>query len=260
MHLQGGYTHANWVYTDEIIKNISSFDFTSSYPYVMCTHKFPMSEFKKCNIKSSNQLINSFAYLLKVKFTNIKSKYYNNFISQSKCIRIKNGRYDNGRVISADEIEIILTDIDFKLLLKTYTGKYEILESYYSRYNYLPKELINFILDKYVIKTEYKDVEGKEVEYAIEKAKYNSIYGMTVTNNIKDEVIFDNEYGWSEIPINNDEIINRLEYDKKRGFLSFSWGVWVTAHARNNLLTNLIKFDKFVVYADTDSLKLKERF
>ena len=42
--------------------------------------------------------------------------------------------------------------------------------------------------------------------------------------------------GWSEIPITNDEILERLEKDKKRGFLSFAWGVWVTAHARNNLL------------------------
>lgn len=193
MHLLVGYTHANWLFTDEIIKNVTSYDFTSSYPYVMCTHKFPMNEFKKCNIKSVDQMSESFAYLLNVKFTNIKCKYYNNFISLSKVTRIKNGRYDNGRIISADEIEIILTDIDFKFILQTYTGRYEILESYYSRYDYLPKELINFILDKYVIKTQYKDVEGKEVEYAIEKAKYNSIYGMTVTNNIRDEVIFDNE-------------------------------------------------------------------
>ena len=189
----GGYTHANWLFTDEIIKNVTSYDFTSSYPYVMCTHKFPMNEFKKCNIKSVSQMVDTFAYLLNVKFTNIKCKYYNNFISLSKVTRIKNGRYDNGRIISADEIEIILTDIDFKFILQTYSGRYEILESYYSRYDYLPKELINFILDKYVIKTQYKDVEGKEVEYAIEKSKYNSIYGMTVTNNIRDEVIFDNE-------------------------------------------------------------------
>lgn len=189
----GGYTHANWLFTDEIIKNVTSYDFTSSYPYVMCTHKFPMNEFKRCNIKSVEQMSESFAYLFNVKFTNIKCKYYNNFISLSKVTRIKNGRYDNGRIISADEIEIILTDIDFKFILQTYTGRYEILESYYSRYDYLPKELINFILDKYVVKTEYKDVEGKEVEYAIEKSKYNSIYGMTVTNNIRDEVIFDNE-------------------------------------------------------------------
>ena len=65
--------------------------------------------------------------------------------------------------------------------------------------------------------------------------------------------------GWSEIPITNDEILKRLENDKKRGFLSFSWGVWVTAHARNNLLQNLVKFDEFIVYSDTDSLKLRER-
>lgn len=28
----GGYTHANWIYADTIIKNVSSYDFTSSYP------------------------------------------------------------------------------------------------------------------------------------------------------------------------------------------------------------------------------------
>ena len=66
--------------------------------------------------------------------------------------------------------------------------------------------------------------------------------------------------GWSEIPLKNNEIIDMLEKEYKQGFLSFSWGVWVTAWARNNLLENLIKLDKFVVYADTDSLKLKNGF
>ena len=41
----GGYTHANWIYTDEIIKNVDSFDETSAYPYVLVTCKFPSSEF-----------------------------------------------------------------------------------------------------------------------------------------------------------------------------------------------------------------------
>ena len=144
--------------------------------------------------------------------------------------------------------------------MKSYTGNYEILESYFARYDYLPKEFIEFILEKYVLKTQYKNVDGKEVEYAIEKSKFNSLYGMTVTNNIKDTVIFDNELGWSEIPLKNEEILDSLEKEQKQGFLSFSWGVWVTAWARNNLLENLIKLDKFVVYADTDSLKLKDGF
>lgn len=84
--------------------------------------------------------------------------------------------------------------------------------------------------------------------------------GMTVTNNIKDTVLFDNDTGWSEIPLKNEEILKSLEKEYKQGFLSFSWGVWVTAWARNNLLENLIKLDKFVVYSDTDSLKLKYGF
>lgn len=37
-------------------------------------------------------------------------------------------------------------------------------------------------------------------------------------------------------------------------------GVWVTAHARSNLLKNLIALDEYVIYADTDSLKLRKGY
>ena len=257
----GGYTHSNWIYTDEVIENIDSFDFTSSYPYVMVTHKFPASEFRKMNITKFEQMKDCFAYIVYIKFKNIKCKYYNNFISQSKCKRILRGRYDNGRVIGADELEIVLTDVDLNFIRQTYEfDEYEILECYYSIYEYLPKQFIEFILQKYINKTQFKNVEGKEVEYALEKAKFNSLYGMTVTNNIKDNVEFDNEKGWSEIALNNETITKLLEKEKKDAFLSFSFGVWITAWARFNLLSNLIKLDKYVVYCDTDSLKLKEGF
>lgn len=256
----GGYTHANWIYTDEIIKDVVSYDFTSSYPFVMCTEKYPMSTFRRCNLENVNEMSDTFAYILVVKFKNIRCNYYNNFISQNRVRRILNGRYDNGRIISADELEIVLTDIDFKFILKTYDCEYEILESYFAKYNYLPKELINFILDKYVIKTKYKGIKEKEVDYNLEKQKFNSIYGMMVTNNISDKVIFDNDIGWFEIPLKNEEILKKLEKEKKNGFFSFSIGVWVTAHARYNLLNNLIQNDEFVVYSDTDSLKLKKGF
>lgn len=256
----GGYTHANWIYANEILHNITSYDFTSSYPYVMVTHKFPSKEFKKCNIKKREQMLTSFAYILKVRFYNINCKYYNNFISQSKCLRIKNGKYDNGRIIYAEELEIVLTDVDFYFILHTHNCNYEILESYYSKYDYLPKDFINFILEKYIKKTEYKNIEEKKVEYNLEKAKFNSLYGMTVTNNIKDVVIFDNDIGWEELPLKNEEILESLEKEKKQAFLSFAYGVWVTAWARYNLLTNIIENDKYICYCDTDSIKLLEGF
>lgn len=252
----GGYTHANWIHADEIIENVDSWDFTSSYPYVMVTHKFPSSEFKKCNIKTLKDLNNRFAYILIVKFKDLKCKYYNNYISMSKCRYIKGARYDNGRIIQADEIEIVLTDIDFKLILDMYDCTYEITESYFSFYNYLPIQYIKFILKKYVNKTKFKGVEGKELEYMKEKNRFNSLYGMTVTNTIRDRVEYDDIKGWEEIPLTNEEIVSSLEEEKKKAFLSFAYGVWVTAYARNNLLKNVIKLDEYVIYCDTDSMKL----
>ena len=46
---------------------------------------------------------------------------------------------------------------------------------------------------------------------------------MTVTNNIKSEVIFENETGWREEKLTNDEILYKLEKEEKDGFLSFSY-------------------------------------
>lgn len=257
----GGFTHSNWIYTDKIIKNVTSFDFTSSYPYVMTTFRYPASEFKKCNLKTEKQMLKKFAYILVVKFKNISSKYFTTYISQSKCRNITGGRYDNGRVISAEELTITLTDVDFRLILDMYNCEYEILESYYSQYAYLPIEFINFILEKYVKKTKYKGVKEKELEYQKEKNKFNSLYGMTVTNTIRNEVDFENNIKeWTERELTNNEILELLEKDKKNAFLSYSYGVWVTAHARNNLLRNVIKLDKYCIYCDTDSMKLREGF
>lgn len=257
---QGGYTHANWIYTDEIINNVDSYDFTSSYPYVMTSFKYPMSEFIKDDIKSIDDMYRLYAYLLVVRFNNLKCKYFNNFISASKCRYIKGGKYDNGRLMSASEIEIVLTDVDFRFLLEVYECEYEIIESYSALYGYLPKMLINFILDKYVKKTELKGIEEEEINYARVKAMFNSIYGMSVTNTIRSDVEYDNKLGWTEKELINEKILELLENEKKKGFLSFSTGVWVTAWARYNLLSNLIKLDEYQVYADTDSLKICEGY
>ena len=42
----GGYTHANWLYVNDVIKNVVSWDFTSSYPFVMLVEKYPSTSFK----------------------------------------------------------------------------------------------------------------------------------------------------------------------------------------------------------------------
>ena len=257
----GGYTHANWIYADEVLENVDSYDIASSYPYVLVTQKYPNTEFKKCNIKKREDMSKRLAYLLVVRFKNVKCKYFNNFISASKCRDLIGAKYDNGRLISALEFEMTLTDIDFYFYLDTYECEYEILECYYSSMSYLPKTLIEFILDKYVGKTELKGVDGREMEYGRIKGMYNSIYGMSVTNNIRDDVIYDDTTGiWSEVPLSNEDIIEKLKHEKKKSFLSFAYGVWVTAYARDNLLRRVIANDDYVVYCDTDSCKLVDGY
>ena len=257
----GGYTHANWIYADEVLKNVDSYDIASSYPYVLVTQKYPNNEFRRCFIKNREQMSKGLCYLLVVKFTNVKCRYYNNFISASKCRNLRGAKYDNGRLISADEFEMTLTDVDFNFYLDTYDLDYEILECYYSSKNYLPKTLIEFILDKYVGKTELKGVDGKEMEYGRIKSMYNSIYGMSVTNNIRDNVVYhDNDGTWEEIELTNEEILEKLKNEKKKSFLSFAYGVWVTAYARENLLRRVVANDPYVVYCDTDSCKLVDGY
>lgn len=256
---QGGYTHASRLYSGDKIKDVDSYDFTSSYPWCMCSEKFPATEFKKCYISDYTKLSPRFAYILVVRLTNIETKYYNTIISMSKCRNIKGGVYDNGRIIKAQEVVIALTDIDFNLIRDFYhIDKIEILESYFSLYKYLPIQLINFVLNLYAKKTELKGVKGHEMEYARIKGMLNSCYGMSVTNNIRDEVTYDTEnMEWDEVELTNEKIIEKLNKEKKEAFLSFSYGVWVTAYARRNLLETLMKVDDFLVYTDTDSLKIK---
>ena len=256
----GGYTHANYMFTDEIVYNVNSWDFTSSYPYCLCCFKYPMSKFRIVNIKTVDDMMDNFAYLVHVRFNNIMSKYHNNFISKSKCLSCDKAVLDNGRIISADYVEMVLTDIDLKLLLDTYKmDSYEIIESYAAVYRYLPREFIMFTLDKYVNKTKFKNDPLHELEYANEKSRFNSIYGMCVTNTIRPEVsLIDEE--WVETPLTNSDILDKLTKEEKDGFMSFSWGVWCTAYARNNLIRNIMKLDDYQVYADTDSLKLAEGY
>ena len=258
----GGYTHANYIYSDDVLPNVDSYDETSAYPYVLVTSKFPTTAFKKCWVKSVDDFLPNMAYLLTVRLKNIRSKYFNNFISTSKCSEIKGvPHFDNGRIISAKEVTITLTDIDLKFILDTYTyDSYEIIDSYYSMYNYLPIDYVNFILDKYVLKTKLKNVEGKEIEYNREKQAFNALYGMTVTNTIRAEVEFANFDEWIEKPLTNGEITEKLHQQKKRGFLNFAWGVWCTAYARDNLLRRVIELDEYACYMDTDSIKLVQGY
>lgn len=57
----------------------------------------------------------------------------------------------------------------------------------------------------------------------MKNGKFNSIFGMCVTNLIKNEVNYDNKKGWTETELTNSQIEKMLNDIEKRGFLSFAW-------------------------------------
>lgn len=254
----GGFTHANVNYTGKKLQNVTSIDFTSSYPSVMLAEKFPMSRGKKVEVKTVKELewyCERYCMLFELKFTNIRSKIsQENYISESKCYILHNPILNNGRVFSADELAITLTDVDWDIIKQCYEWD-SIAISNANRFHrgYLPKSIIESILKLYEDKTVLKDVAGKEVEYLLSKGMLNSVYGMSVTDIVQDDHIYND--GWDNEPANIEEQIEKYNESKNR-FLYYAWGVWVTAYSRKNLWTGIIAMGDDYVYSDTDSIKL----
>lgn len=255
----GGFTHASHLWTVGICKNVSSYDLTSSYPTVLCSELFPMGKGYKITIYSREGLFNlmeKYCVLLDVTYIDIKEDFtYEHYISESKCFEKENLVLDNGRVVSADKIRIILTDIDFKIIEKTYKYKeFKVNSCYIFKKEYLPKEFISCILDFYEKKTTLKEVEGKEVEYMRSKNQINSLYGMCVTNPCRDEILYEDDE-WGELAPDVEKTLEKYNNSKSR-FLFYAWGIWCTAYARNNLWKAIYNLKNDYIYSDTDSVKI----
>lgn len=263
---QGGFTHANPQHSGKLLENVSSIDFTSSYPAVMLSEKFPMSKGMKTTVeeiknmfhysdKPFEELCKKYCVVFDVEFTNIQSKIqFENYISESKCSTLENPIVNNGRVYSADKLVTTITDIDYNIIKQCYQWENMGIRNVY-RYcrGYLPKDIILSILKLYEDKTTLKGVEGKEVEYLNSKGMLNSVYGMSVTDIVRDEITYSDDWGSS--PANIDEQIETYNKSYSR-FLYYPWGVWVTAYARRNLWLGIINIKDDYVYSDTDSIKM----
>lgn len=256
---QGGFTHCSPLYALQTIKDVTSYDFTSSYPTVMLSEKFPMSKSKYIggvSVAELNNYIKNYCCLFDMKLTNVRSKYnFEQIISFSKCWRCENYTLNNGRVFSCDMLCTTITELDYESIIRFYDfDNIEIKNLYIYEKNYLPKEFIQSILKLYCDKTELKGVKDKEVEYLHAKEMLNSCYGMSVTDLLNDEYTYiNNEWGCNSADINTE--IEKYNSDKNR-FLFYAWGVWVTAYARRNLFSGIYECKNDYIYADTDSIKI----
>lgn len=253
----GGYTHANAAHVGEVVEDVHSFDFASSYPAQMLLQKYPSAPFAKEPLTDIKRLDgNNKAYLLTVIFYDIESRNYWNYISGHKCTRLINGTFDNGRIAAADEIEITCTEVDIEIIAANYHfSKCEVIECYSAKKDYLPKPFTDYIIELYKDKTKLKDVDGMEQKYLEAKRFVNGLYGMTVTNTISDTILFSILTGWKIEPLTFEGMEKGLQDMCKKGFLNYAWGVWVTAYARRALWKAIFEIDYEAVYCDTDSIK-----
>lgn len=256
---QGGFTHANANYVGKILERIKSYDFTSSYPYVMVVELFPMSYGKLVTINSKDEFkyyLKNYCCLFDIEFNNIESNtFIEHPISSSRCFKKKNVVEDNGRIVRADTIYTTITELDYDTI--SYFYEWESAKIYNFRIykkGYLPTDFVKSILDMYETKTKLKGVEDKEIEYLKSKEMINSAYGMMVTDICRDDIIYDGN--WSKNKADIDKALRKYN-DNKRRFLFYPWGVWVTAYARHNLFSGIIEFSDDYVYSDTDSVKVK---
>ena len=193
----GGIVISNPFFTDIPLKNVHSYDITSSYPFAMASERFPRN-IRKYDTPPKTLFKGDF-YIANIRFKNIQSKYNWQWLSISKLENIQECKFFNGKLIYGKSCDRFVTNIDFELIQDTYEFEYEILE-YYQLYNvdYLPecffRTLTEIGVKKVRLKEELKKLEegtqeyyDKSIEYSLAKNDFNSIYGMMVEKLIKEE-------------------------------------------------------------------------
>lgn len=253
---RGGNVHANYLYTNNILRCVKSKDKSSSYPYQMEAAFFPRGKLIE---DGGRDIVKDAANILFVEFTelNLREGQYFPYISISRCERMPNSdyrkcRYDNGRVLYAPLLYMTITDIDFEIIVKQYEiKKIKILEQYVSEYGYLNNEFREYVYEMYRVKCELKDKD--EYFYNKFKNKINALFGMLLTDITREDITYIcGEWGFELPPVV--DALNKY-YANSRSFLSYQEGIYVTANARRDLQVALDGLGIDGVYCDTDSAK-----
>lgn len=265
---RGGNTHANRYHAGHVIDDLQSFDIASSYPACMLFNKYPSgpdTEKRNCTPAMLDELkAEGYGYIIQVKFLNLRTKAPVPYIPIAKVylesgdiIREKYVINDNGRILYAGGwTTMSILDVDYEIIRRTYEydGEPEIIKCFYHKMDYLPFELRQVIRVYFVDKTKLKGIAGQEYFYNKAKNKLNSIYGMIVTDIIRLEICY-NSGIWSECETEDAETALQSYYKGRNNFLTYQWGVYVTAYARARLQEAIDICGMYIVYCDTDSVK-----
>ena len=262
---RGGNCHANPIYSNTVepLRDITSYDMTSAYPAVMLQCKFPMSRFVAIKDKKNFKkwIAKGYACLLEIELFDVHINTVRTipYISKSKCVLVEEPRVDNGRILDAKRLRLVLTDIDYGIIEETYhwnAKKTKVVNCYISYYAYLPKELREQVLLQFEQKCKLK--HGDPYYYMKSKNRLNADFGMMLTDICRKECEYrpqeEGKNPFTEARPNIDDALEKY-YSNRTSFLSYQWGTWVTAHCRRRLQNAIDLLGDDIVYCDTDSAK-----
>lgn len=296
--MKGGYTHTNPRYYSEAVfaepskgVRIFSRDKTSFYPYIMLTKLFPyhMEKIQDSYINKALADSDRTATIFTVHFKGLRlrpggfpyhSIHKGCINGKSKDTHFKVLYHDidnpadpklitdNGKLIYADDVIDIITDVDWKVYEANYTWedceKYNAISGYKER---LPLPYIISILDWYEVKTIYKGNDEKIVIYQNAKGKINAVFGMSCTDPCKISVYYLNGVWASDSDAKDFNIKDVTEHtlsEQHERYTKIShttelcnlyqWGCYITAYARGILMEhNKFLGEECTLYNDTDS-------
>lgn len=265
---RGGYTHASawWTYITE--DHVIGADFTSSYPASMLHFLYPSSPFVRTELQHTEDDITDprmgdMAVWMWIRIKGIKRRTVHSVESESKIIHYSKAHFDNGRLREAEEIDVLLTDVDWDIYKMVYKwDAIEIRRAYIAYKAPLPQYLLKVLMAAYIDKLHLAKAGKKDsYDYINAKIILNSTYGMCVTRLNLEEWYYDRD-SWTE----DDPRVWRAKPSRKtyrqlisKQILSPWWGIYVTAYSRRSLVRCITMLDRApedanVLYCDTDSI------
>lgn len=269
---QGGITHGNRWQIGRILHGVVSFDFASSYPFVMCTEIYPMSKWGLAmySLEQIQRDSDRYAFMFDLILIDAKIKPGHAMppIAQSKCLRFSNDAvWDNGKLISAAIVAIPCNEIDMQIYLDHYdatavyhglyeNGKMQRGMVYTCVKKPLPQWFVDTIVQYFISKTTKKDADPQLYQY--HKALLNAQYGMCGQRPVRADIVEDYQAAAGEewrivAPADPAQMLEDY-YNKYNYFLPYQWGMYVTSYARRNLY-RLGECCSQWIYCDTDSVK-----
>ena len=270
---KGGDAHGNRFYYGKVMYNVDGVDGISQYLLAMLNDYMPMSKFVyrgDVSIDDFYKYIDKYCCLFDCHIDRIELNQMDDWDCLSKSWILtppKEAKYiceDNGRIVIAENIDLCLNELDFKMIAKHYKIKGLKIRNLYTAFRgRLPYQLRNVIWEYFKEKTDLEIYKDTPIEflYTNKKKEANAIFGMMGTNIIYERWNIGKDAKgkrWIKEDDSNADIYYILhdyfKTQKRCHFTYFAWSNWIVSHCRGYLEQMRYIFEKHL-YHDTDSIK-----